>query len=209
MRVVASSLFAFRQQELRRKQHHRRHQQQHHARERKRRRNRCAIASTLATKTTESPPLEYYEHTKIPSTEFTETCHGPEEYTSVLLHAMRMQWKHGFTHVPNGFRRVTHGFGEILAGMQPAAAERCVELLLRRGEAEDDDHENSKTREQRKRFGPVLWRRNSTGRGDDERFNRVRDGCQSVGATRLRPPRLGAGKRGRGRDVVERTDEED
>lgn len=145
MRVVASSLFAFRQQELRRKQHHRRHQQQHHARERKRRRNRCAIASTLATKTTESPPLEYYEHTKIPSTEFTETCHGPEEYTSVLLHAMRMQWKHGFTHVPNGFRRVTHGFGEILAGMQPAAAERCVELLLRRGEAEDDDHDTSKT----------------------------------------------------------------
>ena len=136
MRVVASSLFAFRQQELQRKQHHHRHHHhQHHAYERRRRRNRCAIASNIATKTTESPPLEYYEHTKIPSTEFTETCHGPEEYTSVLLHAMRMQWKHGFTHVPNGFRRVTHGFGEILAGMQPAAAERCVELLLRRGEA--------------------------------------------------------------------------
>ena len=147
MRVVASSLFAFRQQELQRKQHHHRHHHQHHhAYERKRRRNRCAIASNIATKTTESPPLEYYEHTKIPSTEFTETCHGPEKYTSILLHAMRMQWKHGFTHVPSGFRRVTHGFGEILAGMQPAAAERCVELLLRRGEAEDDDHDNSKTK---------------------------------------------------------------
>ena len=73
---------------------------------------------------------DYYQRLLEPSTEFTESCFGREEHTSVLLHAMRMQWKHGYTHVPFGFRRVTHGFGEILAGMQPAAAERCVELLL-------------------------------------------------------------------------------
>ena len=210
MRVVASSLFAFRQQELQRKQHHRRHHHQHHhAYERKRRRNRCAIASNIATKTTESPPLEYYEHTKIPSTEFTETCHGPEKYTSILLHAMRMQWKHGFTHVPSGFRRVTHGFGEILAGMQPAAAERCVELLLRRGEAEDDDHDNSKTKNKESVLDPFCG-------GGTVPIVAMTNGLIAYG-TDVSPLALhvcghrclGAGKRGRGRDVVERTDEED
>ena len=88
-------------------------------------------SSVLTTvKEGEEEKEDYYRRLLEPSTEFTESCYGEEEHTSVLLHAMRMQWKHGYTHVPSGFRRVTHGFGEILAGMQPAAAERCVELLL-------------------------------------------------------------------------------
>ena len=109
---------------------------------------RAAISNPNATPTEREEALDYYQRTQIPSSEFTETFHGPERYTSVLLHAMRMQWKHGFTHVPSGFRRVTHGFGEILAGMQPAAAERCVELLLENftsSEGEDDNTHNKES----------------------------------------------------------------
>ena len=36
---------------------------------------------------------------------------------------MRVQWTHGFSSTPAGFPTCTHGFGEILAGMQPAAAD--------------------------------------------------------------------------------------
>ena len=115
----------------------------------KRSRNATARAAISNPATpTEKEALDYYQRTQIPSSEFTETFHGPERYTSVLLHAMRMQWKHGFTHVPSGFRRVTHGFGEILAGMQPAAAERCVELLLENftsSKGEDDNTHNKES----------------------------------------------------------------
>ena len=115
----------------------------------KRSRNATARAAISNPATpTEKEARDYYQRTQIPSSEFTETFHGPERYTSVLLHALRMQWKHGFTHVPSGFRRVTHGFGEILAGMQPAAAERCVELLLENftsSEGEDDNTHNKES----------------------------------------------------------------
>ena len=100
---------------------------------------------------------DYYQRLLEPSTEFTESCYGEEEHTSVLLHAMRMQWKHGYTHVPSGFRRVTHGFGEILAGMQPAAAERCVELLL--------GGDGKRRRSERKRGGSS---ENASSEEDDE-----------------------------------------
>ena len=100
---------------------------------------------------------DYYQRLLEPSTEFTESCFGREEHTSVLLHAMRIQWKHGYTHVPSGFRRVTHGFGEILAGMQPAAAERCVELLL--------GGDGKRRRSERKRGGSS---ENASSEEDDE-----------------------------------------
>jgi hypothetical protein len=103
---------------------------------------------------------DYYQRLLEPSTEFTESCFGREEHTSVLLHAMRIQWKHGYTHVPSGFRRVTHGFGEILAGMQPAAAERCVELLL--------GGEGKRRRSERKRGGSSEYASSEEDEEDDD-----------------------------------------
>jgi hypothetical protein len=106
---------------------------------------------------------DYYQRLLEPSTEFTESCFGREEHTSVLLHAMRIQWKHGYTHVPSGFRRVTHGFGEILAGMQPAAAERCVELLL--------GGDGKRRRSERKRGGSSEYASSEEADDDEELYS--------------------------------------
>jgi hypothetical protein len=47
----------------------------------------------------------------------------------VLLQAMRIQWSHGYPDTPRGYDRLTHGFHEYPAGMQAAAADRCLDCL--------------------------------------------------------------------------------
>ena len=66
-----------------------------------------------------STPSDFEEHSWGDDPKIAETC----------LRAMRIQWTHGFTSTPKGFARATHGFGEILAGMQPAACEAIFDAF--------------------------------------------------------------------------------
>jgi hypothetical protein len=67
--------------------------------------------------------LEYLERASTPSDVFTERAFGDAALAESCLRAMRVQWTHGYASAPSGFARCTHGFGEILAGMQPAACD--------------------------------------------------------------------------------------
>ena len=61
---------------------------------------------------------------------FEERAFGDDVIGEKLLRAMRVQWTHGFASTPSGFPRCTHGFGEILAGMQPAACDLILRDVL-------------------------------------------------------------------------------
>ena len=66
---------------------------------------------------------EYLARASTPSERFQESTWGDAALAESCLRAMRVQWTHGFSSTPAGFPTCTHGFGEILAGMQPAAAD--------------------------------------------------------------------------------------
>ena len=66
---------------------------------------------------------EYLARASTPSDRFQESSWGDAALAESCLRAMRVQWTHGYSSTPTGFPRCTHGFGEILAGMQPAAAD--------------------------------------------------------------------------------------
>jgi hypothetical protein len=73
---------------------------------------------------------EYLQNASTPSTMFTEHAWGESvELQSSLLRAMRIQWTHGFTSTPKSYPKCTHGFGEILAGMQAAACDAIFDVL--------------------------------------------------------------------------------
>lgn len=76
--------------------------------------------------------LEYARRASEPSA-FEERGFGDAGAVEALTRAMRTQWTHGFACTPTGFPRCTHGFGEILAGMQPAACDMILREVL--GEA--------------------------------------------------------------------------
>lgn len=78
-------------------------------------------SSSVAASDDDAP--EYVRRASTPSA-FEETSWGDDsDLAETCLRAMRIQWTHGFASTPKGFARATHGFGEILAGMQPAACE--------------------------------------------------------------------------------------
>ena len=60
---------------------------------------------------------------------FQESSWGDPEAVEVLLQTMRIQWSHGYPDTPRGYDRLTHGFHEYPAGMQAAAADRCLDCL--------------------------------------------------------------------------------
>jgi DNA modification methylase len=114
--------------------------------QRRRRRRRPLLITTTTTKSATtvldtnieeeaeycSPLPSYLEKSKEKCSArelWKEEKEGSEVLADELLRVMRIQWRHGFTHVPSGYRKVTHGFGEILAGMQPAAADLAIDLL--------------------------------------------------------------------------------
>lgn len=73
--------------------------------------------------------LEYARRASEPSA-FEERGFGDADAAEALTRAMRVQWTHGFASAPTGFPRCTHGFGEILAGMQPAACDMILREVL-------------------------------------------------------------------------------
>ena len=83
-----------------------------------------AISQSAPREASES----YLEVASRPS-RFEESSWGPPEITEILLQTMRIQWAHGYPDTPRGYPRFTHGFHEYPAGMQAAAADRCLDCL--------------------------------------------------------------------------------
>ena len=95
-----------------------------HRRPRVLRTARAVSSSALSEATGET----YLETASRPS-RFEESSWGDPEAVEVLLQAMRIQWSHGYPDTPRGYDRLTHGFHEYPAGMQAAAADRCLDCL--------------------------------------------------------------------------------
>ena len=84
-----------------------------------------AVPSSASSET----PSESYLETASRPSRFEESSWGDPEAVEVLLQAMRIQWSHGYPDTPRGYDRLTHGFHEYPAGMQAAAADRCLDCL--------------------------------------------------------------------------------
>ena len=101
-------------------------------RPRERRRSRVLRASRAVSESRaesrETQGESYLEMASRPS-RFQESSWGDPEAVEVLLQTMRIQWSHGYPDTPRGYDRLTHGFHEYPAGMQAAAADRCLDCL--------------------------------------------------------------------------------
>ena len=100
-------------------------------RPRERRRSRVLRASRAVSESRASSETQgesYLEMASRPS-RFQESSWGDPEAVEVLLQTMRIQWSHGYPDTPRGYDRLTHGFHEYPAGMQAAAADRCLDCL--------------------------------------------------------------------------------
>ena len=87
-----------------------------------------ATRAVSSSASSEAPSESYLEAASRPS-RFEESSWGDPEAVEVLLQAMRIQWSHGYPDTPRGYDRLTHGFHEYPAGMQAAAADRCLDCL--------------------------------------------------------------------------------
>ena len=87
-----------------------------------------ATRAVSSSASSEAQSESYLEAASRPS-RFEESSWGDPEAVEVLLQAMRIQWSHGYPDTPRGYDRLTHGFHEYPAGMQAAAADRCLDCL--------------------------------------------------------------------------------
>ena len=104
----------------------------HDERRRRRARLRCqrlrnvfAASALVGERTQES----WVERCASPVDDVDERSWGASEEKRACARAMRAQWLYSYTSTPKGYKRATHGFGEVLAGMQAAACDAMFDAL--------------------------------------------------------------------------------